>query len=192
MTSVTSSVSNGSYITGDVIPIDVVFTENVTVTDTPQIQLSTGGYALDLDGSDDYAFIPNHSSLQFGTGDFTVSVWFKIDATGATRQIFCKRGGSGNYEVQVNSAGRLSAWAPSGFSGSTVLSANTWYNVTLSRVNGTSNLYLNGILEASRSNTGYQNSSNGISLGRDSYGCLLYTSPSPRAQRGWRMGGWWW
>ena len=91
VTSVTSSVSNGNYITGDVIPIDVVFTENVTVTDTPQIQLSTGGYALDLDGSDDYAFIPNHSSLQFGTGDFTVSVWFKIDAIGATRQIFCKR-----------------------------------------------------------------------------------------------------
>ena len=133
-------------------------------------RLSTGGYALDLDGSDDYAFIPNHSSLQFGTGDFTVSVWFKIDAIGATRQIFCKRGGSGNYEIQVNSAGRLSAWAPSGFSGNTVLTANTWYNVTLSRVSGTSYLYLNGILEASRSNGGNQNSSNGISIGRDSYG----------------------
>ena len=170
VTNVTSSVSDGNYITGDVIPIDVVFTENVTVTDTPQIQLSTGGYALDLDGSDDYAFISNHSSLQFGTGDFTVSVWFKIDAIGATRQIFCKRGGSGNYEIQVNSAGRLSAWAPSGFSGNTVLTANTWYNVTLSRVSGTSYLYLNGILEASRSNGGNQNSSNGISIGRDSYG----------------------
>ena len=29
VTSVTSSVSNGNYITGDLIPIDVVFTENV-------------------------------------------------------------------------------------------------------------------------------------------------------------------
>ncbi len=170
VTSVTSSVADGNYITGDLIPIDLVFTENVTVTDTPQIQLSTGGYALDLDGSDDYAFIPNHSSLQFGTADFSVSVWFKVDAIGAARQIFCKRGGSGNYEIQVSSAGRLSAWAPSGFSGSTVLSANTWYNVSLARVSGTTYLYLNGILEASRSNSGYQNSSNGISIGRDSYG----------------------
>ena len=82
----------GIILLGDVIPINVVFSENVTVTDTPQIQLSTGGYAMDLDGNDDYAFVPNHSSLQFGTGDFSVSVWFKIDAIGATRQIFCKRG----------------------------------------------------------------------------------------------------
>ena len=170
VTSVTSSISDGNYITGDLIPIDVVFTENVTVTDTPQIQLSTGGYALDLDGSDDYAFIPNHSSLQFGTNDYSISVWFNIDAIGATRQIFCKRGGPGNYEIQVNSAGRLSAWAPTGFSGSTILTANTWYNVVLTRVNGTAYLYLNGVLEASRSSSGTQSSSNGLSIGRDSYG----------------------
>ena len=31
-------------------------------------------------------------------------------------------------------------------------------------------MYLNGVLEASRSNSGNQNSSNGISIGRDSYG----------------------
>ncbi|RZP29913.1 T9SS type A sorting domain-containing protein [bacterium] len=170
VTSVTSSVSNGNYITGDLIPIDVVFTENVTVSDTPQIQLSTGGFALDLDGSDDYAFIPNHSSLQFGANDYSISVWFNIDAIGATRQIFCKRGGPGNYEIQVNSAGRLSAWAPTGFSGSTTLTANTWYNVILTRVNGTAYLYLNGVLEASRSSSGTQSSSNGLSIGRDSYG----------------------
>ncbi|SVA93875.1 uncharacterized protein METZ01_LOCUS146729, partial [marine metagenome] len=170
ITGVTSSVADGNYGAGNVIPINVVFSENVTVTDTPQIKLSTGGYALDLDGIDDYAFVPNHNSIQFGTGDFSVSTWFKIDATGGTRQIFCKRGGNGNYEVQVNSAGKLSAWAPLGFSGSTVLSANTWYNITLIRMHPTSYLYLNGDLEASRTCVGSQNSSSGLSIGRDSFG----------------------
>ena len=117
----------------------------------------------------------NHSSLQFGTGDFSVSVWLKIDAIGSTQQIFCKRGGDGNYEIQVTSAGSLSAWAPGGFSGSTVLTANVWYNVTLTRVNGTSYLYLNGVLEASAGNSGNQNSTSGLSIGRDSYGGERYS-----------------
>jgi hypothetical protein len=39
---VTSSVDNGTYVLGDVIPISVTFGENVTVSGTPQITLATG------------------------------------------------------------------------------------------------------------------------------------------------------
>jgi len=173
--SVSSTSADGTYDVGSVIPITIAFNENVIVTGTPQLELSTGGTYLSFDGSDDYAFVSNHSSLQFGTGDFSVSVWCKVDAIGATQQIFCKRGGDGNYEIQVNSAGKLSAWAPGGFSGSTVLEANAWYNVTLTRVSGTSYLYLNGVLEASAGNSGNQNSTNGLSIGRDTYGGESYS-----------------
>ena len=174
--SVSSTSLDSTYDVGSVIPITIAFNENVIVTGTPQLELSTGdNTCLSFNGSDDYAFVPNHSDLQFGTDDFSISVWIKIDAIGGTRQIFCKRGGDGNYEIQVNSAGRLSVWAPLGFSGSTVLSANTWYNVTLTRVSGTSYLYLNGVLEASISNGGHQNSTNGLSIGRDSYGGESYS-----------------
>jgi gliding motility-associated-like protein len=38
----TSSTSNGTYKTGDVIPIQINFTAPVTVTGTPQLQLETG------------------------------------------------------------------------------------------------------------------------------------------------------
>jgi len=169
--SVSSTSLDSTYDVGSVIPITIAFNENVIATGTPQLELSTGvNTCLSFDGSDDYAFVPNHSDLQFGTGDFSISVWIKIDAIGSTQQIFCKRGGDGNYEIQVNSAGRLSVWAPLGFSGSTVLSVNTWYNVTLIRNNPTSYLYLNGTLEASYSNVGNQNSTSGLSIGQDSYG----------------------
>ena len=160
--SVSSTSLDSTYDVGSVIPITIAFNENVIATGTPQLELSTGvNTCLSFDGSDDYAFVPNHSDLQFGTGDFSISVWIKIDAIGSTQQIFCKRGGDGNYEIQVNSAGKLSAWAPGGLSGSTVLTENAWYNVTLTRVNGTSYLYLNGVLEASAGNSGNQNSTNG-------------------------------
>jgi len=173
--SVSSTSLDSTYDVGSVIPITIAFNENVIATGTPQLELSTGvNTCLSFDGSDDYAFVPNHSDLQFGTGDFSISVWIKIDAIVSTQQIFCKRGGDGNYEIQVNSAGKLSAWAPGGLSGSTVLTENAWYNVTLTRVSGTSYLYLNGVLEASAGNSGNQNSSNGLSIGRDSYGGERY------------------
>jgi hypothetical protein len=39
---VTSSLTNGSYTTSQVVPVQVNFTENVAVTGTPQLTLSTG------------------------------------------------------------------------------------------------------------------------------------------------------
>ena len=42
ITNVTSSTANGSYINGQVISIQVVFSEIVTVTGTPQLTLETG------------------------------------------------------------------------------------------------------------------------------------------------------
>ena len=42
VTSVTSSTANGTYKVGDVISVQVGFSENVTVTGTPQLTLETG------------------------------------------------------------------------------------------------------------------------------------------------------
>ena len=45
MTGVTSSLANGSYTTGTVIPVQVTFSSVVNVTGTPQLTLSTGSPA---------------------------------------------------------------------------------------------------------------------------------------------------
>jgi hypothetical protein len=42
ITNVTSSATNGSYKVGDVISVQVIFTEAVTVSGTPQLTLETG------------------------------------------------------------------------------------------------------------------------------------------------------
>ncbi len=66
---VTSTVSTGSYKAGDVIPVTVTFSEAVTVTGTPQIELETG----DTDQTVDYASGSGTTVLTFNytvqTGD---------------------------------------------------------------------------------------------------------------------------
>src|SRR5207302_1210 len=42
VTGVNSSTANGSYKAGDVVSVQVNFSENVTVTGTPQLTLETG------------------------------------------------------------------------------------------------------------------------------------------------------
>jgi len=49
VTSVSSTAANGTYKVGDVIPITVTFSANVTVTGTPQITLETGSTDVVVD-----------------------------------------------------------------------------------------------------------------------------------------------
>ncbi len=65
VSSVTSSTPNGSYKVGDVISIQVAFSEVVTVTGTPRIELSLGG-------SGDYATYSSGSPGTTLTFNYTV------------------------------------------------------------------------------------------------------------------------
>ncbi|MEP1777871.1 YDG domain-containing protein [Reichenbachiella sp.] len=61
VTSVSSTVSSGSYKAGDVIPLTMTFSEAVTVTGTPQIELETG----DTDRTVDYTSGSTTTTLTF-------------------------------------------------------------------------------------------------------------------------------
>ena len=59
-----------------------------------------GGGALVFDGTDEYVSIPHDSSIDFGSGSFTVSLWVKFDPTMTGEgYLIGKRGitTSGNY-----------------------------------------------------------------------------------------------
>ena len=49
VTSVSSTAANGTYKLGDVIPITITFSENITVTGTPQLTLETGSTDVVVD-----------------------------------------------------------------------------------------------------------------------------------------------
>lgn len=151
--------SNGSTTFTDTSSISHTVTvgENAQVTTTSP-KFGTG--ALLCDGSGDYLSVPSHTSLTFGTGDFTIEAWLRFGTLSTAGYIFSQRLTSG-FSLQVLADGRLNAITPSvnSLTENTVLMvANTWYHVALTRSGTTIKIWVDGV---ERNTT--TNSENGLS-----------------------------
>jgi hypothetical protein len=106
----------------------------------------------DFDGVNDYIEIADDASLNFGTGDFSISFWFKY--TGDNGCLFGKRDGNSGYQVLL-SAGRLDLFLGDGtnilFSqtSNTLLTSGEWYYIQwdADRVNDELKYYINSELD---------------------------------------------
>jgi len=112
------------------------------------------GRAARFKDKDSYIEIPNNDNLNFGTGDFTYSLWFKADevSPNPAYQLLCKRGeGSGGYELQISSRA-LNAYFGGSKTKETLvspfISENTWYFVVVVKRDNEGYLYINGNLES--------------------------------------------
>ena len=119
---------------------------------------SANGGSLVFDGVDDYATVSNN--ITPGTGDFAVSVWVYKTETASNRYIwdFGSNGGtlsSGTsvtpgfryYNPTIGIGGSLYTAGP-------IHSINTWYNIVISRISGTTYFYSNGSLITSGADAG--------------------------------------
>ena len=119
-----------------------------------------------FDGTDDFISIPHNSTLD-GNGtwsEMTMETWIKADTSQNARIILAKWGAasSRSYELGIDSAGNTQlfagidngAYLETLYSDVTSLTPGTWYYVTFTYKAGVLNLYINGILDANRSNTG--------------------------------------
>jgi hypothetical protein len=102
---------------------------------------------LSLDGSSDFAF---------GTGDFTIDMWVRLNAVGIQQSLYDGRPsgtGSGNYVRLYITSGNLLAYGGIAegiaITGSAALAAGTWYHVAVTRSGTTTRLFLNGVLQGS-------------------------------------------
>ena len=116
------------------------------------------GY-VDFDGSGDYLNASN-SEFAFGTGDFTIDLWFNSDTISITTQrgLFQTSDTAGGlkttYTTGVHIAqstsgeGSLRANVLGTYFGSSsgAISINTWYHVALTRESGVCRLFLDGSL----------------------------------------------
>jgi hypothetical protein len=115
---------------------------------------SGNGGSFSFDGTNDYATIPNSTSLSFSTA-LTISVWFYIES--GSHYLYLKgRTDSDHYNPLLQTSGRY-GWVgadgrsfydpPSGY-----IQTNTWYNLTASHLSGNDpSIYRNGVLSTSHS-----------------------------------------
>ena len=102
-----------------------------------------------FNGSTDYISAPSNAAFTFGTGDFTVEAWVNSTAAFAasTRMLSQNTGG---MNVFPNASGNMIYSAYGGgvlITSTTACVLNTWYHVAVTRVSGTTRLFINGNLE---------------------------------------------
>ena len=136
------------------------------------------GQALDFDGSNDYvdAGDPLSGALDFGTGDFTISVWVKPESI-SNMEIINKALNSGTfegYELRIADNLLFDFW-PYNNGGNRVFSTtspvvNTWYHIVGYRSNGTIGIAVNGVIQATALNSVDVNTTEPFRIGYNNTG----------------------
>ena len=129
----------------------------------------TDGGSLVFDGVDDYATVSN---VQPNTNDFTISVWvyknnntsndyvWDFDANEGTLTSGTSVGyGFRYYNSTLGTGSNM-------YTQGTIPNINEWYEVTITRNNGTSSMYVNGAFVTSASGDTHNISSSTLYIGR--------------------------
>lgn len=125
-----------------------------SMTANGNVQIDTaqskfGGASALFDGSGDYITTASSSDWDFGTGDFTIDMWVRLNDTSGEKSFFAKAHDTGTgFQFQLNSPdlqfsfsdgtnniNLQASWSPS---------TATWYHITLTRSGTTFRLFSNG------------------------------------------------
>jgi hypothetical protein len=138
--------------------------------------LSDGNSAMRFNGSSASVWVPNNTVLR-QSGDLTIELW--INATLTTRQTLITKGYANEFELTLETTGRLNLYQGNGVTYQNVLSApgaiaaNTWEHIVVTRVaaSKTVTFYVNGVAKGSGGYTiAVVPSTTGVSIGRNGSG----------------------
>lgn len=127
---------------------------NATLTNGPTYSSANNG-SIVFDGTSNYGTVSNN--ITSGTGDFAVSVWVYKTETSTNRYI-CDFGANGGTIGAIS--GKFFYYNPTTGAGSVLYTSgptcniNTWYNIVISRISGTTYFYSNSSLILSGTDAG--------------------------------------
>jgi hypothetical protein len=120
---------------------------------TAEYSAATVGGSGYFDGND-YLTAAGGSSLAFGSGDFSLEAFVYPTASGSAMKIYDGRPNTtaGDYPVLERNASNVAVFyedATDLITGTTVIPANAWTHILVSRVSGNLRLFINGVQDGS-------------------------------------------
>ena len=133
--------------------------------------LAPSGNSVLFNGSNQYLSTPTNAAYVFGTGDFTVEAWIKLDSTSTNGKRIVGLGYGANgtgpvtctWELRylgTDGSGQITIYRYDGIGGEIVfsttgatLTAGTWYHIAASRSSGTLKIFVNGVSYYSAANS---------------------------------------
>jgi hypothetical protein len=144
---------------------------------TPYAASNNSGSAY-FDGNGDYLTLPTKTGFGFGTGDFTVEFWLYPLSTVNQYFIDIRTTGTSRVLIYYNSGALSFASEPPGIITitGTSITLYAWQHIALSKVSGSTRLFLNGTQVGSTYTTSQNyNTTNEMIIGRDT-GATSYVS----------------
>lgn len=149
--------TNGSTTITDVKGKTVTVNGSPAITTAQYPSLTGKTSSLRISGAYNYLTVPNSSGFEFGSGDFTVRLWVRVDNLSQTNPSYLiHRGTATGYTAWAISCvgGKFSTYGCSSgpsviwnLSSTNTFSSNTWYLVEVSRNGTTITLRVNGVTE---------------------------------------------
>ena len=143
--------SNGSTTFTDNSPrTKTVTSNNGAAISTAQSKF--GGASALFDGTNDYLSIPNNAEFNFTSGTFTIEFWTYFSSVSGERALVSTYQNSTTgwlVELYLGKIVVLFSGDGPDITGTTTISANTWYHVAVSGTPGSYKLFINGIQEGS-------------------------------------------
>jgi hypothetical protein len=135
-------------------------TNNFTITNNNAVTASTLGPftipgstgSMYFDGTGDYLDVSGSANLAFGTGDWTIELWVNSSTAAIGDSIIYDSrpaGTNGLYPTIYRSTNTFKYFTNSGdrITSAAVLVANAWQHVVVSRVSGTTRMFINGVTQ---------------------------------------------
>jgi hypothetical protein len=171
-------VRNIGVYTGNFTPptskLTVTQSAGTNIAAIPEIPVYGG--SVFFDGTGDYLTVPSNAAFAFGTGDFTVEFWAYPTVNNRQDWIDVNNGTGPRLLVYYNGTNIVYNASNSDRITGPAMALNTWQHIAVSRVSGSTKLFINGTQVGSTyTDTTNYSSNQPVYVGKDGSGSTVVT-----------------